>query len=449
MRCATLALALLASSVAQAQRDPCASVDCSGVGTCFDERGSAHCLCDAGYSEIGLGCVESPRGEEVLRFRHVPAVGERAAAIATSQIGRRLPQIGDEDDSLVGYLSRREWWCGDFVAWVYNAAGVPFSGGSAGGWLVTNNRAITAWFDQRGHWYERTDESFTPRPGDYMRLPTPRGGHAAIVQQVIGSTIYAVEGNVNGRVELTPYYHYRRNPQIEGFGRLELDNAPPVLAAGEPLTVVLGRGGELSAEITDDGPDSALTITWIGADTVHFDDATARDTRVRFDTPGSYLLRLRVDDGEHVVTDDVQVDVVTNEPPRVSAMMDPDSRELHAEVWDDGRSGPLERWWSVVEGDAEIEDPGALRTPVHLGGPGRYVFRIVVTDGEHETVADVEVEVAATFGACSAAPGSPAAPPLSLLVALGLTRIGRPRRRRRRFRRRSGTPGRAAARSGP
>ncbi len=112
-------------------------------------------------------------------------------------------------------------WCSDFVSWVYRAAGVPFSGGYEGGWLLTNNLAIRHWFERRGWWVQKHGPewaSFQPRPGDYVRIRTRRWGHSAIVRFVEGDTLHVIEGNAGGRVRLTRYARFREHERIDGFG---------------------------------------------------------------------------------------------------------------------------------------------------------------------------------------------------------------------------------------
>lgn len=120
------------------------------------------------------------------------------------------------------YIKPGELWCTDFVSWVYRAAGVPFTGGYQGGWHLTNNFAVRAWFERQGRWVAKGSpewERFQPRPGDYLRFDTRRYGHSAIVRYVAGDTLYTIEGNARGGiVRLRRYPDYKHNRRIDGIG---------------------------------------------------------------------------------------------------------------------------------------------------------------------------------------------------------------------------------------
>jgi len=68
--------------------------------------------------------------------------------------------------------------------------------------------------------------SFTPSPGDYVRISTPTWGHSAIVRSVQGTTLHLVEGNARGHVRLIRYERWREHARIEGFGLIRAAHAP-------------------------------------------------------------------------------------------------------------------------------------------------------------------------------------------------------------------------------
>ncbi|MEZ4338454.1 MAG: CHAP domain-containing protein [Sandaracinaceae bacterium] len=314
---------------AQAQRDPCADVSCSGLGECFEENGRAHCLCDAGYAELSLACMPAPGDEALLRARHVTDVGARVVALAAREVSRKRWRVGEDADDgfepLTDYLEPLEWWCGDFVSWIYARAGTPLSGGSSGGWLVTDNRAIAAWHEQRGLFVDRRHpdwDTWVPRPGDFVRFRTDRYGHAAIVERVVGDTLHTIEGNVANAVTRETYYHFRRNRLIEGFGRLELDDAPPSVDAGSDVETLLGEPVVLRGSAEDDGPLEALLVRWSTPDGVTLDDGASPITRARFAGPGVYELALHADDGTRERIDRVRVTV--RRPPEPEPEPEPE-----------------------------------------------------------------------------------------------------------------------------
>lgn len=422
----TVVIALPAQAQAQGA---CADVDC-GAGVCFAERGTPGCLCDDGFAAVGLECARSEHDDElVLRARRRPGAAERAVAIAEAQLDRKRAQIEHGGDALSDYLAPDEWWCSDFVAWVYQQAGVPFSGGAMGGWLLTNNHAMERWFATRGMWVDRRSDAmdeYVPQPGDFVRFPTERGGHAAIVVRANGTTLHTIEGNVSGEVARGRYFHYRDNPLIAGFGRVALDNAPPEVDAGEALDVLVGDTITLAGHVQDDGPAEALRVAWT-ADVpgVAWTGADRAEAEARFDRPGRFELTLEADDGEHVVQRSVRVTARRDDPPALTLRereRGPLWTRLSAEVVDEGT--PALRW-EVRDGpgDVELSDPAAADTEAHFSAPGRYVLALAADDGVNLAEQRLTVHVqAASFG-CAATPGRGSAPwLLALLLAWKLRR---------------------------
>lgn len=208
-----------APSIALAQG--CANVDCSGHGRCMDERGTPYCFCDDGFHAEGTSCVVS--GPDLDPDR--PVSGMHIAGVALAEEGRDLAHVGiarrDGPGPLASFLRPDDLWCSDFVSWVYRVAGVPFSGGYGGGWHLTNNHMIRAWYERRGMFVAKGTPEFrdvTPRPGDYVRIHTRTWGHSAIVRHATATTLYTIEGNAGGRVITTQYPNWRVHERIDGFG---------------------------------------------------------------------------------------------------------------------------------------------------------------------------------------------------------------------------------------
>jgi len=325
-----LLCSLLCAPAARAQRDEaCAQVDCSGHGTCFEENGAAHCLCDPGFSEVARACVPDDGEDAALRARHGEDVAGRILDVAIAELGHRRPEVGagrtGDPGRLADHLAPHEWWCGDFVSWVYASAGVGFSGGSSGGWHIPDNRAIAAWFDVRGLWYDRSHpewETTAPQAGDFVRIRTARYGHAAIVREVVGDTVHTIEGNVihdgerTSRVEHGTYYHFHRNPLIDGFGRVDLGNAPPSVEAGDDREIVLGESLVLHGEVTDDGPLDELVVRWSGPPDVRFEAPGEAVGEVWFTAPGEHVLTVTAHDASGIaVADELTVRVAEPPPP--------------------------------------------------------------------------------------------------------------------------------------
>lgn len=87
-----------------------------------------------------------------------------------------------------------EYWCADFVSYIYNAAGVPFNGGSTYGrpdWQLSRTlskpsdkiMAMQGWFRDYGTVFTAAER--LPEPGDVVLKKRPGGGHAMIVEQTL------------------------------------------------------------------------------------------------------------------------------------------------------------------------------------------------------------------------------------------------------------------------
>ncbi len=212
-----------------ARPDPCLGATCGGHGQCMREVDEGFCFCEEGYAADGLTCRAVPRARDPLNG--APAsIGMSVVQLAVAEDGRDLAHVGLHrtlpPGPLIRYVRLDALWCSDFVSWVYRAAGLPFTGGYEGGWMLRNNAAIRAWFERRGAWIGRDRPpagtpaygAFQPRAGDYVRISTSTWNHSAIVRYAEGSTLYLVEGNAGGHVRLTRYPRWRNDTRLEGFG---------------------------------------------------------------------------------------------------------------------------------------------------------------------------------------------------------------------------------------
>lgn len=436
VRAGLASLLLLLALPAAAQDRACRDVRCSGHGTCFPERGVPQCLCDAGFSAVGTACAPAEGEDAALRARRDPRAGERVVAIAVAEVGRRPGEVGQALDrhpyALSSHLAPFEWWCGDFVAWAYEAAGVGLTGGSSGGWHVGNNRAIRAWFEQRGQWIAKGSDrwqTYEPQPGDYVRFDTENGGHAAIVHHASGDTLYTVEGNLSSHVELARYYHFRNIRFLDGIGVLALPNARPRVDAGEDAVITSPSRVRLRGTVEDDGPADRLHVAWTkvrGPGELECDDAAAPETECTLTRIGAYTLRLFATDGEHDVSDEVTVEVRGNRPPRVTARVervDAERVQLRGTVDDEAEPSIA---WSLVSGPGDVifDDAASLATRATFSAPGAYVLRLGADDGEHAVSREVRVEIAEPplFG-CAIAPRGTLTPWPFLLVLAALARL--------------------------
>ncbi len=169
-------------------------------------------------------------------------MSDSGSAIVSTAAG----QIGVDDGDCPGrgcYLGNGGEWCSEFVSWCYQHAGFPFTGGSEGGWFLSNTTRIRDWFRTNSTYLERADSdwrAFQPTPGDYVyigRAGAPEREHSGIVEFVDDSGgLHTIEGNNAGRrVGRYVYPDFRTN---------STSNAPP-----DTNGIVVGLGLRCGAQI--------------------------------------------------------------------------------------------------------------------------------------------------------------------------------------------------------
>lgn len=84
-----------------------------------------------------------------------------------------------------------EYWCADFVSWVYKQAGKPFTGGSSGGWRIAGVSSVESWFKANGNWVDN-GPGVVPKPGDVYTMGI---SHTGIVEEVKDNIVYTISGN--------------------------------------------------------------------------------------------------------------------------------------------------------------------------------------------------------------------------------------------------------------
>lgn len=142
--------------------------------------------------------------------------------IAQQQLGlKEVPDgcnCGEEIQKFLG-SSSGEFWCADFVSWVYREAGKPFSGGHDGGWRISWVPAMHDWLLQNGQWQDRGGDP--PRPGDVITFRDD--DHVGIVERVEGTTVHTIEGNTSNQVGRRTYggADGAYSAEIVGWGRMK------------------------------------------------------------------------------------------------------------------------------------------------------------------------------------------------------------------------------------
>jgi len=183
-------------------------------------------------------------------------------------------------------------------------------------------------------------------------------------------------------------------------------NQAPQVNAGPDQTVAYQETAQLSGSIVDDGATGELDVLWTkesGDGSVAFLDPTLEVTGATFTIPGTYVLRLTVNDGRVSAFDEVTITVTPpNQAPQVFAGIDQSAQLPNADVAlngvanDDGLpsgSTLTTTWESFGPAPVTFGDVHALTTTATFTAPGAYVLRLVATDGQRSTADDVGVFV--------------------------------------------------------
>ena len=155
-----------------------------------------------------------------------------------------------------------------------------------------------------------TDAEVTPTDEIYVR------NNPATIAISSASITHAADFNRDKRVGPTDSI-IARNNGTNSSTALDLiapfTNKPPTVEAGSNDAGMAGTAITLAGMTSDDGyPSGTLTTTWSkvsGPGTVTFSDANALDSTATFSVAGTYVLQLLATDGEHAVTDTMEVNI--------------------------------------------------------------------------------------------------------------------------------------------
>jgi len=138
-------------------------------------------------------------------------INERVVQVAKEELKKNggIPEYGG---TILEYTDgHQEAWCADFVSWVLNKAGAPFTGGASGGWRLANVGQVIAYAQSKDRY--RDGQNYTPQPGDIRIEP---GVHVNIVISVNPSnhTMVIIGGNQSDTVssyseDYTKYHFYQ------------------------------------------------------------------------------------------------------------------------------------------------------------------------------------------------------------------------------------------------
>ncbi|MBI3466303.1 MAG: hypothetical protein HY000_25095, partial [Planctomycetes bacterium] len=162
-------------------------------------------------------------------------------------------------------------------------------------------------------------------------------------------------------------------------------------------------------------PPGKVTTTWTevsGPGTVTFVKASAAQTDATFSAAGTYVLRLKANDGSLTGSDDLTITVTagspgpTNHAPLVNAGADQTvpagkSAKLAGKIKDDGRPKPpgkLTSLWTKVSGPGTVsfQKAASASTTASFSQPGTYVLHLQASDGSLKSADDVTITVGPT-----------------------------------------------------
>lgn len=180
-----------------------------------------------------------------------------------------------------------------------------------------------------------------------------------------------------------------------------LSNQAPIVNAGTDQVISLPNAAALNGTATDDGlPSNNLTITWSkisGAGAVTFANPNAVSTSASFTSPGSYVLRLTVSDGQLSASDEVIITVSSsaqNQAPIADAGAD-QTVALNANLVRNPSAeaelvnGKLQNWIEAegngwTRGDSNVNNSPQARLGSHL-------FRFTGNSASAELRQDIDV----------------------------------------------------------
>ncbi len=107
-----------------------------------------------------------------------------------------------------------EAWCADFVSWVFNEAGTPFSNPNSGSWRIPGTYTLREYYESIGK-LKVASSDYSPEVGDIMLYdnPSPFGQHTNIVIENKDGVITTIGGNEPGGIRIIEH----TTPDDAGF----------------------------------------------------------------------------------------------------------------------------------------------------------------------------------------------------------------------------------------
>jgi len=253
--------------------------------------------------------------------------------------------------------------------------------------------------------YALTDDGFRMWIGGVQVInswidqsPTERTGTIALqggVKSPITIEYYENGGGATARLSWSSASQPKQIVPATALSPPPPANIPPVVMAGADRAVTTGLTVHFEGHVTDDGlpdPPGTLSVQWSSvsgpaAPQWPLADAGDLHTHVVFPTAGAYVLRLSVDDGAGVRTDDVSVTAADFDP--CAGETEPPEAPCPGEVRilaltgceavvPDIRSGVLASDNCTAAGDLILVQSPAAGS---LVAPGSHTITVTATDG--------------------------------------------------------------------
>lgn len=183
--------------------------------------------------------------------------------------------------------------------------------------------------------------------------------------------------------------------------RVTINNVPPAFELGNDVAVDEGFTQTFSVNVVDPGQNDTLTYAWELGDGTTRDGVNLSEVSHQYTEPGTYTLRLTVDDGTDSTTDTLTV-TVRNVQPVVDFTIPASGDEgqeltFSATATEPGTADPnaLTYTWEFGDGTVQANaGPGEVTHTYVDEGDGTFSVRLTVADGEGAaSVIDREVAV--------------------------------------------------------
>jgi len=195
--------------------------------------------------------------------------------------------------------------------------------------------------------------------------------------------------------------YYDSASRAAQFGISVPANSPPLANAGPDQTVFVGDTVTLNGSASSDGDGDPLTFNWAfvsrpSGSVAALSDPSAVSPTFQVDRPGSYTIRLTVNDGKVDSVADTVIVSTLNSRPVANAGPDQTSFVGNTVTLDGSASSdfdgdPLNYRWSLVSrpagSTATLQNPTSVNPSFVIDKFGEYLVQLIVNDGFIDSVA--------------------------------------------------------------